>query len=46
MSSEAKADQGVIVQTINDDVKKFNDQSTAGINANNAAIETLKKKKS
>jgi hypothetical protein len=45
VSGEAKSDQGVIVQTINDDVKKFNDESTAGIAANNAAIDALKKKK-
>jgi hypothetical protein len=44
VSGEAKADQSVIVTTINDDVKKFNDQSTAGIASNNAAIEALKKK--
>ena len=43
LSGEAKTDQSVIVETINTNVKKFNDQSTAGIAANNAAIEALKK---
>ncbi len=43
-TNDAKTDQSAIVTTVNGAVTKYNDEAKAGVESNDAAIETLKKK--